>query len=206
MSGALWLTSDLHFGHINIIRYTDRPFGSVAEMDEWLIHSWNDHVGDDDTVWVLGDVCMGTLADSLGLVRQLNGTLRLLCGNHDRPFRFDGEPRLDWERRYLDAGFASISHGVIELDIGMDEPVRACHFPYHGDSHDDNRFPQQRPIDDGRPLLHGHTHGGWRQHDLMVDVGVDAWGGAPVAADIVANLLRAGARNLDPLPWSSNTD
>lgn len=205
MSGELWLTSDLHFGHVNIIRYTGRPFATVEAMDEGLIRAWNERVDTSDTVWVLGDMCMGTLTESLRLVRWLNGTLHLLCGNHDRPFRAHGEPRPKWEQRYLDAGFTSIHHGAIDLDIGLAAPVRACHFPYHGDSHDPDRFPGQRPIDDGRPLVHGHTHGGWRQHELMVDVGVDAWGGAPVAAGVVAGLLAAGPADLAALPWCSDS-
>jgi calcineurin-like phosphoesterase family protein len=204
VSDDLWLTSDLHFGHVNIIRYTHRPYPSVEAMNEGMIRAWNDVVRPSDTVWVLGDVCMGTLAETLPLVGRLHGTLHLLCGNHDRPFHGHSGSRQEWERRYRDVGFASIHHGVIELDIGMAAPVRACHFPYYGDSHDDDRFPDQRPIDDGRPLVHGHTHGAWRQHDLMVDVGVDAWGGVPVAASVVAELLTEGPADLDPLEWRSD--
>lgn len=208
MTDTLWLTSDLHFGHVNIIRYTNRPYVSVEAMNAGMIAAWNELVSPSDTVWVLGDVCMGTLAETLPLVGHLNGTKHLLCGNHDRPFGGHGGhsgSSTDWKRRYLGAGFTSIHHGVIDLDIGMETPVRACHFPYHGDSHDDDRFPDQRPEDDGRPLMHGHTHGAWRQHDLMVDVGVDAWAGAPVAATDVAGLLRNGPADLAPLDWRSDS-
>ena len=52
---ALWLTSDLHFGHENIIRYCDRPFADVDAMNRALVDRWNEVVGDDDVVWVLGD-------------------------------------------------------------------------------------------------------------------------------------------------------
>lgn len=202
------MTSDLHFGHINIITYTHRPFADVDEMDEALVQTWNETVRPDDTVWVLGDVCMGRIEHSLGLVAQLHGTRLLLSGNHDRTFRparpvgATGAPPDRWERAYRDAGFAAIERGSIEIDIGLAEPTLACHFPYRGDSHADDRYPEHRPVDHGRPLLHGHTHGAWMQHQLMVDVGVDTWAGRPVNADHVAALLAAGAAELGPLPWT----
>ena len=47
--------ADMHFGHKNIIRYDNRPFGSVEEMDKALIQLWNETVGSDDIVYILGD-------------------------------------------------------------------------------------------------------------------------------------------------------
>lgn len=52
----VFFTSDLHFGHKNIIRFDNRPFFSVEEMDKTLIENWNRKVSADDTVYVLGDI------------------------------------------------------------------------------------------------------------------------------------------------------
>ena len=52
----IFFTSDLHFGHKNIIRFDNRPFSTVEEMDEALIRNWNAKVSDEDTVYVLGDI------------------------------------------------------------------------------------------------------------------------------------------------------
>ena len=52
---ATFFTSDQHFGHRNIIDYCHRPFGDVGEMDEIIIAGWNETVGLEDEVWVLGD-------------------------------------------------------------------------------------------------------------------------------------------------------
>jgi len=66
-------TSDLHLGHTNIIRYTGRPFADVDEMNRALIEQWNDVVTDTDEVWVLGDVALGRIDETLGLVKQRAG-------------------------------------------------------------------------------------------------------------------------------------
>ena len=51
----VWFTSDLHLGHRNVIRFCDRPFKDEKEMGEKLIENWNNTVGENDIVFVLGD-------------------------------------------------------------------------------------------------------------------------------------------------------
>lgn len=51
----IFFTSDLHFGHSNIVRMCDRPFATIEEMDEQLIRNWNRKVHKCDTVYILGD-------------------------------------------------------------------------------------------------------------------------------------------------------
>ena len=52
----LWFTSDLHFGHRNVINFCDRPFSNEKEMGESLINNWNETVSENDVVFILGDV------------------------------------------------------------------------------------------------------------------------------------------------------
>ena len=56
----IFFTSDLHFGHENVLRFDNRPFETVEEMDEELINRWNDKVGKGDLVYVLGDLIWKT--------------------------------------------------------------------------------------------------------------------------------------------------
>lgn len=48
----IFFTSDLHFGHENVLRFDNRPFETVEEMDDELIKRWNDKVGKGDLVYV----------------------------------------------------------------------------------------------------------------------------------------------------------
>ena len=81
----IWFTSDLHFNNLNILKYEPhtRPFISPDEMNEVLIKNWNDVVREEDTVYVLGDFIMGAADTVKDLVARLNGTIKLIRGNHD---------------------------------------------------------------------------------------------------------------------------
>jgi len=195
---ALWFTSDLHLGHANIIRYSDRPFTDVEAMNRALIDGWNDTVDRDDDVWVLGDFALGRIDATLPLAGRLHGRKHLLCGNHDRCWSGHGDRAAAWVPRYRQAGFQEVRQGELELAVAGTK-TRACHFPYVGDSHDHDRYLDARPVDRGQWLLHGHVHERWRQRGRMVNVGVDAWGYRPVGEDDLARLVVAGPADLAPL-------
>jgi calcineurin-like phosphoesterase family protein len=196
---TVWFSSDLHFGHANIIKYCERPFNDVGHMNQALISGWNEVVQPGDTVWVLGDVSLGSIEDSLALVGRLNGSKLLVAGNHDRCWPSHGPKAMRWIDRYLEAGFAEIMPNEVSLTVGTIE-VRMCHFPYRGDSHDADRYVDERPADHGGWLLHGHVHERWRQRDRMINVGTDAWNFRPVSDHEIAKLIEAGPQSLAPLP------
>ena len=52
----VFFTADTHFGHRNVIRFCDRPFETIEEMDETLIRNWNARVTGRDSVYILGDL------------------------------------------------------------------------------------------------------------------------------------------------------
>lgn len=188
-----WFTSDLHFGHANIIRYSDRPFASVDHMNRALIQRWNEVVADADEVWCLGDMAMGQLDHTLPLIAELTGRKILVAGNHDRCWAGHtgraAERVPSWIDRYERAGFDEILQGTIEMEVGG-RRVLASHFPYVGDSHDADRFVEHRPADDGETwLLHGHVHEKWQRADRMINVGVDVWDYRPVAEETLAALM-----------------
>ena len=79
----VWFTADTHFGHRNIIRYCQRPFATVEEMNETIIDNWNGVVGKDDVVFHLGDFSVGGAAEWTSLLDSLNGRIFLVLGNHD---------------------------------------------------------------------------------------------------------------------------
>ena len=188
---ATWFTADLHFGHRNIIDYCDRPFTDVDEMNGALIQKWNDTVAYGDTVWIIGDFALRKIAETLPIVGMLNGHKTLVAGNHDRCWLGHGKRAEGWTERYIEEGFDRIVQGSTHVDVG-DRRVLVCHFPYRGDSHDQDRFVDARPIDKGEWLLHGHVHERWARHGRMINVGVDATNFTPISADTIAAIIVTG--------------
>ena len=80
MAHNIWVISDTHFGHENIIKYCNRPFKSLEEMHEYIIDKWNSVVKDGDKVYHLGDVYF---SDKGKILHKLKGQKRLILGNHD---------------------------------------------------------------------------------------------------------------------------
>ena len=80
----VFFTSDLHFGHKNVIKFDNRPFLNVDDMDEVLISNWNRKVQKDDMVYVLGDISWYNDQKTCEIFERLNGRKILIRGNHDR--------------------------------------------------------------------------------------------------------------------------
>ena len=86
----IYFTSDLHFGHQNIIQLTQRPFNDIQEMNKKLIDNYNSVVEKDDTVYFLGDIAHElTLDEIYNLLSQLKGRKILIRGNHDLSYEYE---------------------------------------------------------------------------------------------------------------------
>jgi calcineurin-like phosphoesterase family protein len=118
---AVFLTSDTHFGHTGVCRFTRndgvtklRPWDDADEMDEEMVKRWNDRVRPNDKVYHLGDVVINRKA--LSIMSRLNGDKVLIRGNHDI-FR-DTEYRLYFRelRAYHVMNGMILSHIPIHTD------------------------------------------------------------------------------------------
>lgn len=178
----IFFTSDLHFGHKNVIRYDNRPFANVDEMDEAIITRWNQRVSDADTVYVLGDVSWYNLDRTREYVCRLRGHKHLIVGNHDR-IRPDSP-----------CGFESVRE-YAKLYPDKNTQLVLSHYPIH--FFDRHHY--------GAIMLYGHVHNSqeWNvtlnwQRELqrlgitcnMYNVGTMIWGYKPVTLDEIINDTR----------------
>jgi calcineurin-like phosphoesterase family protein len=203
MSKTLF-TSDLHFGHVNILEYAPqrraylgmKDGDGVVEMNEGLVRLWNSQVDEDDLVFVVGDMAMGRVEENIRYVSRLNGAKCLVMGNHDRPHPMvskTDEKRKRWENIYLDAGFRTLDREFVYNFDGIDALVN--HFPYYGD-HSSTRYNADEiarwvPIDEGLPLVHGHVHDLWKVEGKMYNLGIDAWDGVFQTPEAIGGYFRS---------------
>lgn len=140
----IWVTSDTHLNHKNIIAYcpASRPFSSVEEMNEALITNWNSCVAPEDTIIHCGDFFMGPLDAIEPILNRLNGHIILIQGNHDTPQRIE----------------LFKAHGIEVHDIYY-LPYKGrffifCHFPI-----DSVEFRRMVNEDNSETILcYGHVH------------------------------------------------
>ena len=93
----IFVISDTHFNHENIIRYAGRPFKNIKEMNEMIIKKWNEKVGKEDLVIHLGDFALGDNSEITQIRNRLNGKIILIRGNHDhRAVRNAGFMLIKW--------------------------------------------------------------------------------------------------------------
>jgi len=80
----IFITSDQHWYHQKIIKYCNRPFKSVEEMNHEMTWRWNYTVSDEDIVIHLGDIALCFFDVLKRLYEHLNGTIIIIKGSHDR--------------------------------------------------------------------------------------------------------------------------
>jgi calcineurin-like phosphoesterase family protein len=182
----IYLTSDCHFDHANIIVYCGRPFlkeGDIIPgtqqwvndkvkkdranwMNETIIERWNKTVKNTDIVYNLGDFCYcrgGRTAEYWE--RRLNGKIIHIAGNHDK-----------------NNGIKTLVQSAI-LEFG-ERQFLVQHIP--------PTMYQEIP-DFVDAVLCGHVHEKWKHAFIkdvpIINVGLDQWEFTPIKINLVLKYL-----------------
>lgn len=167
----VFFTSDLHFGHRNIMRHCPKRLeicgasdvDDITTHDKWLIDLWNGTVDKKDVVYMLGDFSFKSPDDTKKLLEKLNGKKFLILGNHDK------------SSQHLNSYFEQITQ-IKEFSFKgsvypfIDGVFNVCmsHYPMLD-------WPDKQK---GSVMIHGHCHGKMDEvnelsEDLRVDIGID---------------------------------
>jgi len=170
IDGRVFVTSDTHFGHANIIKYCNRPYKSAYHMDDCMVKDWNDTVGKNDWVIHLGDFSF----QSDRYVNKLNGKIILVKGNHDN------------------SQYNKCFEGVIEF---MPVPIvefncYLIHTPIDRDGqYKKGCEPDFSVLDRYDYIICGHVHDRFVVSGKNINVGIDIWK-KPIHIDELARFLR----------------
>jgi len=184
----VWFTSDSHASHRNIIKYCNRPFKSVEEMNAKLIENWNALIEPGGLTFHLGDFCFGTIENWKDFRSQLNGDIILIKGNHDK-FQ-NGQIK----HLFLDV------FDFLEIDVkDEDAPngwqhITLCHYALRvwNRSHY------------GAYSLFAHSHGTLPDdpNSLSFDVGVDCHNYKPISYNRVKEIM--ATKTFEPIDHHGN--
>lgn len=168
---AVFFASDIHFGHDNLRKFypkTRGQFSSVQALDAYIIKHWNEVIGQNDDVFVLGDLGGGTPKHLDNCLSQLNGNKVLVTGNHDKK---------NW--RDVAKHFVEVHQSYYEEWI-EGKFVTMCHYPIW----------EWNSIHHGAYHLHGHLHG--KPHGIpgrILDVGIDNHNLCPFSFDEIVRFM-----------------
>jgi calcineurin-like phosphoesterase family protein len=164
----LFLISDTHFGHANILTFKNsdgtplRPgFQNIKEHDQFLIDTWNNTVKPKDTVYHLGDVGMSNFTHIKNIFDALNGEKVLIKGNHDK-FKAS---------QYLQIFKDIRGYGILDRYL-------LSHIPIHPDS-----------LSRWAANIHGHLHGNKINDPKYINVSVEQINYTPISLEELSETL-----------------
>lgn len=184
----IWFSSDHHWFHKNIIEYSKRPFGTIAEMNDTMIQKWNSVVDKKDYVYYCGDFALAGKEKIKELREKLNGIIYLVVGNHDRT-----------KKSMAECGFEILTdlprkddHYLLLQPLqGMAlEPLVLTHSPYY-----EQRIAlmEKYGYEFNSWNIHGHVH---FPHAKKIDavkrqinVNVELWDFRPVSLEEIYQLI-----------------
>ncbi len=143
----IFLTSDLHLFHTNIIKYCNRPFEYTAngcsQMNEFILKKF-DALPENCLIWNFGDVFLNLRLENERIMHDImrmkkNRKMCLILGNHD--FRARKKPFSNYIEYFKYLGFDEVYKGPLQFGnyIFSHEPV----------------FIEK---ESGLINIHGHTH------------------------------------------------
>lgn len=174
----IWLTSDLHFCHNRGFIYEPRGFNSVDEHNKTIVSNWNKVVSEDDDVYVLGDLMLNDNETACEYIKQLNGRIHIVRGNHDTDTRW--------------AIYMSLPNVVELCGWAMMIHYRKYHFYL-------SHFPtltgnlEKESLHQCTLNLFGHTHSRekfYEDRPYMYNVALDAHNNTPVLLDDIIEEMK----------------
>ena len=174
----IWFSADFHLSHVNIIKYSNRPFKSIEEMDQALINNLMNHVNSGDVLYYLGDLTFKEkiAQDFFELTKNIE--IHYIIGNHDSQ-----------EVIKLARDHCSSVSNLMDIIIER-QPITLCHYAMRvwNKSH----FNAWQ--------LFGHSHSKLSPLGKQYDVGVDNNNFCPISFTQLKKIMKNLPDNFNYIP------
>ena len=174
----IWFSADYHFSHKNIIKYCNRPFSDVDDMDNTIMINLKNAIKSGDTLYYLGDLTFDKYIAEDFFQNFRHIKIHYISGNHDS------------KKVLTIASEYCVSMSEIK-DIKVEgTPITLCHYAMRvwNKSH----FNAWQ--------LYGHSHGTLEPVGKQYDIGVDTNDFKPISYDYLLELMNAKPDNFNYIP------
>ena len=170
----IFFTSDQHFYHKNVIKYCNRPFNSVEEMNEEIILRFNSVINNNDLCYFIGDVAfIHSVKETIMLLKKLNGFKILIVGSHDEVTKNVN-------------GIFVKKTPLLQIKYNKNQ-ITLCHYNM-----------RVWPASHYNSIqLFGHSHGNLNPVGKQYDVGVDSNNFSPIHIDDVLKIIETYPNNFN---------
>lgn len=157
-----FFTSDWHIGHLNVLKFDNRPFKDLDHMHEYLVTQYNATVPEHGICFFLGDIGLGSGDTVRKVIERLNGTKVCILGNHDKNriamYSYGFDVVLNTASFYIGESEVTMSHcplpGIFREDVSGMKGRENSTENWHGEY----KNTKYMVTDRGQFHLHGHIH------------------------------------------------
>lgn len=173
-----YITSDLHLGHNQPFVYEPRGFSSIEEHDAAIIENINKVVGENDILYILGDLMLNDNENGINHLKQINcRNIFIVRGNHDTNSRLELYAALP--------NFTVLGHA--ELIKHKKWNFMLSHYPMATSNLDDEKKPFCRVWN---CCGHSHTNEKFDKLTNSIHCELDAWNNYPVEIEQIRELIK----------------
>lgn len=173
----MFLMSDLHFYHSNIIKYAARPYSDVNDMNSKMVSSIRNTVPKESPLVCLGDFGFSGKTKLNSIIDEIGREFDLIVGNHDIKRRTD---------HVIGFRTKSISAFKCLLEYEDYPNIIFTHYPL-----------TEKNIPEGFVNVHGHTHDREDQSDLHFNVSWERCEYAPISMTTLLSKIKTRMTSME---------
>jgi len=174
----IWFTADYHLSHKNIIKYCNRPFDNVNEMDGIIVQNLKEKLKSNDILYLLGDLTFNDEVAKSFFENFAHIEIHFIVGNHD-------------SKKVINLANEYCKSVSLIKSINIEgQSITLCHYAM--------RVWHKSHFNSWQ--LYGHSHGSLKPVGKQYDVGVDNNIFFPISFESILKIMEKSPNNFNYIP------